>query len=243
MYIKPNTNAILGSGINRDCETIISNTDLFVVFGTSAGITDQCWWSLVCERIISSNARLIYFVHQTKKKPHQNLYIEEMKREEISKLFEHAGKDISAVLNSVIDKCYVSFSETMFKMPVTYNGRIKHEVTYKIGNSEATLKILRMGMKHIAVSIETTEEESGVPSEGRWIKEFFPGYKYNSQNLITHKIDDNEVPFDLIPIYNDDTKKDIYFEISSFLGKSKNSFPKKSLKSDLKLKALKEIIK
>ena len=243
MYVKPNTNALLGSGTTQDCETIISNTHLFVIFGTSAGITDQRWWNLVCERLIRSNARLIYFVHQTKKRPHQNLYIEEMKREEISKLFKHAGMDVSAVLESVIDKCYVSFSEKMFKLPVTYNGRIKTENTYKIGTSEATLKVFEMGMKHIAVSVETTAEEIGVPSEGMWLKEFFPNHKYNSQSLLTQKVDDQEVPFDLIPIHNDENRKDIYFEISSFLGKSKNKFLLKPVRSDLKHKALKEVIR
>lgn len=243
MYVKPNTNALLGSGTTQDCETIISNTHLFVIFGTSAGITDQRWWNLVCERLIRSNARLIYFVHQTKKRPHQNLYIEEMKREEISKLFKHAGMDVSAVLESVIDKCYVSFSEKMFKLPVTYNGRIKTENTYKIGTSEATLKVFEMGMKHIAVSVETTAEEIGVPSEGMWLKEFFPNHKYNSQSLLTQKVDDQEVPFDLIPIHNDENRKDIYFEISSFFGKSKNKFLLKPVRSDLKHKALKEVIR
>lgn len=125
MYIKPNTNILLGSGINTDCESIIANTNLFVIYGTSAGITDQNWWRLVCERVINSNARLVYFVHQTEKRLHENLYMEEMKREEVYKLFEHAGLDAKQVLDSIIDKCYVSFSDKMFKLPVTYNDRIR----------------------------------------------------------------------------------------------------------------------
>lgn len=243
MYVKPNTNAILGSGINQDCENIISNTNLFVVFGTSAGITDQRWWNLVCKKIINTNTRLLYFVHQAKKIPHQNLYIEEMKREEISKLFEHAGVDIGSDIENVINKCYVSFSDTMFKMPVTYNGRIQPEKTYKIGNSTVMLKVLEMAMKHIAVSVEATDEEAGVPSEDMWLKEFFPRYTHNSQHLLIHKIDEKEIPFDIIPIQNDENRKDIYFEVSSFFGKSKNGFLLKPLKSDIKLKALKEVIK
>lgn len=243
MYVKPNTNTLLGSGIAQECESVITNTNLFVVFGTSAGITDKRWWNLVCERIIGSNARLIYFVHQKEKRHHQNLYIEEMKREEISKLFENAGIDVSAVLESVIDKCYVSFSDTMFKMPVTYNGRFKDEKIYKIGSADVTMKVLDMGMKHIAVTVETTVEETGVHSERMWIKEFFPNYSHNSQHLLKHKIEDKELPFDLIPIHNDENKKDIYFEISSFFGKSNNRVIEKSVKSNYIQKALKEIIK
>ena len=244
MYVKPNTNALLGSGVNNDCEAIISSTDLFIIFGTSAGITDQRWWNLVCRKLMNSNVRLIYFVYRTEKRPHQNLYIDEMRREEISKLFEHAGMDASSVLDdSILNKCYVSFSDTMFKMPVTYNGRIKQEITYKIGNAEATLKILDMGMKHIALTVETTSEEAGVPAERMWIKEFFHDYSHNSQFLRTSMVDDKEVPFDLIPLYGNHSRKDIYFEISSFLGKSNSRFMLKSVKSELKYKAFKELIK
>ena len=242
MYVKPNTNELLGSGIANDCETIISNTHLFVIYGTSAGITDQKWWKLVCERLISSNARLIYFVHQTKKRRHQNLYIEDMKREELRKLFEHAGLEFSLVLDVVINKCYVSFSDMMFKMSVTYNGRIKQERTYKIGNVDATLKIMNLGMKHIALTVETTSEEAGVPAEGMWIKEFFPNYSHNSQFLHTPVVDDKQVPFDLIPIHNDENRKNIYFEISSYWGKGDNKFLFKSAKSDLKQKALRKLL-
>ena len=243
MYIKPNTNRLLGSGVNTDCETIIANTNLFVIYGTSAGITDQHWWRLVCERIINSNARLIYFVHQIEKRQHLNLYIEEMKQEEVSKLLEHAGLDAKQVLDSIIDKCYVSFSDKMFNMPITYNNRIKQEKTYKIGTSEVSMKVLDMGMRYIAVSVDTTAEDAGVPSEGMWLKEFFPNYTHNSQHLLTPKIGDKEIPFDFIPIHNDENKKDIYFEISSFLGKNKNSSLLKPVKSDIKQKALREVMR
>ena len=243
MYVKPNTNTLLGSGVNQDCEAIISNSDLFVVFGTSAGITDQNWWKLVCKRLVNSNARLIYFVHQSEKIHHQNLYLEEMAQEEISKLFEHAGMDLSAITENIMKRCYVSFSDTMFKLPVTYNERIKQEKTYKVGNAEATLKILDMGMRHIAVSVETIAEEAGVPSEGMWLKDFFPGYTHNSQHLMTPTIDGKEVPYDLIPIVKKDKRKDIYFEISSFIGKSNSRVLLKSTKGDLKIKALNELLK
>jgi hypothetical protein len=168
--------------------------------------------------------------------------MEEMKREEVYKLFEHAGLDAKQVLDSIIDKCYVSFSDKMFKLPVTYNDRIKQEKSYKVGTSEVMMKVFDMGMKHIAVSVETTAEEAGVPSEGMWLKEFFPNYTHNSQHLLTPKIGDREVPFDLIPIHNDENRKDVYFEISSFFGKSKDSFLLKPVNSDLKQKALREVI-
>lgn len=166
-----------------------------------------------------------------------------MKQEEVSKLLEHAGLDAKQVLDSIIDKCYVSFSDKMFNMPITYNNRIKQEKTYKIGTSEVSMKVLDMGMRYIAVSVDTTAEDAGVPSEGMWLKEFFPNYTHNSQHLLTPKIGDKEIPFDFIPIHNDENKKDIYFEISSFLGKNKNSSLLKPVKSDIKQKALREVMR
>lgn len=243
MYIKPNTNRLLGSGVNMDCKSIIANTELFVIYGASVGITDQVWWRLVCERVINSNARLIYFVHKAQKRKHQNLYKDEMKREELSKLLENAGLDTKQVLDSIIEKCYVSFSDEMFKMPVTYNDRIKQMVTYKIGTSDVTMKVIDMGMKHIAVSVETTAEEAGVPSEKIWLKEFFPNYTFNSQQFLTQKIENIEVPFDFIPIHNGEKRKNIYFEISSFFGKPYNRLPQQHIKNDLKQKALSEVLR
>lgn len=166
-----------------------------------------------------------------------------MKREELSKLLENAGLDTKQVLDSIIEKCYVSFSDEMFKMPVTYNDRIKQMVTYKIGTSDVTMKVIDMGMKHIAVSVETTAEEAGVPSEKIWLKEFFPNYTFNSQQFLTQKIENIEVPFDFIPIHNGEKRKNIYFEISSFFGKPYNRLPQQHIKNDLKQKALSEVLR
>lgn len=242
LYIKPRTNALLGTGISQDCEAVIANTDLFVLFGTSAGITDKDWWRAVCERLVNSNARLIYFVHCTKKRPHMNLYLEDMRDEEIKKLFTSAGLNVESIFNNVIKRCYVSFPNTMFKLPVTYNNRLKQEKTYKIGNSEVTMKILEMDMKHVVVSVDAPGEESGVPAESMWLKDYFPGYTHNSQHLLTPKIDEKEVPFDYIPIHNKNNRKDIYFEISSYLGKTSN-YIIKSAATEKKLNAFRSLLK
>ena len=216
------------------------NTDLFVLFGTSAGITDRKWWKSVCNRLVNSSARLIYFVHCTQKRPHMNLYMEDMRDEVIRKLFESANTSGEAVFDNVIQRCFVSFSDTMFKLPVTYNNRIKQEKTYKLGNTEVTMKVFDMSMRHIAVSVEASGEETGVPAEVMWLKDNFPNYTHNSQHLIPSNSERNDVSFDLLPIHNKTKRKDIYFEISSFLGK--NNISLKGLSSQKKVEALRKIL-
>lgn len=242
LFIKPLTNSLLGTGVDQDCEQLITNTDLFILFGTSVSRTDQKWWKAVCERLVNSNARLIYFVHSTQKRPHQNLYIEEMRNDAIKKLFANAGKEVDVLFDKVIPRCIVSFSDTMFRMPVNYGDRIKDEKTYKIGDAEVIMRMLDMSMRHVAVSVDAPNEESGVAAETMWIKDFFPGFTHNSHSLLIPSVDGNEVPYDYIPIHNKDRRKDIYFEISSFLGKRRN-IQLKSMTSDKKIEALKSIIK
>ena len=242
LFIKPQTNSLLGNGVSQDCEAVIANTDLFVLFGTSAGITDRKWWKSVCNRLINSNARLIYFAHCTKKRPHMNLYLEDMRDEVIRKLFASAELNTDAVFDNIIKKCYVSFSDTMFKLPVTYNNRLKQEKIYKIGNSEVTLRILEMGMKYVVVSVDASGEETGVPAESMWLKDFFPGYTYSSQQLLKAEVDGKQFPFDFIHIHNKNNKKDIYFEISSYLGKTSH-FIVKSAAAEKKLNAFKALLK
>lgn len=81
----------------------------------------------------------------------------------------------------------------MFKLPVTYNNRIKQEKTYKLSNTEVTMKVFDMSMRHIAISVEASGEETGVPAEGMWLKDNFPNYTHNSQHLIPSNSERNDV--------------------------------------------------
>ena len=65
LLIKPNTNKVLGSGVDSEYESTINDTNLSVLFGTSAGITDSKWWRLICNRMMgatASHARLLYYI-------------------------------------------------------------------------------------------------------------------------------------------------------------------------------------
>lgn len=241
LYVKPRTNALLGTGVNEDCEQIISKTDLFVIFGTSAGISDQKWWKAICEKLVASEARLIYFVHSTETIRHQNLYLMQLRDRVINQLLVNAGKDVDAVFEKIIPRCFVSFSKTMFKLTVNYGERIKPEKTYKIRGAEVTMNVLDMDMRYIVVSVDAPNEESGVLAEGMWLKDCFPGYTHDYQQLLQSNNKGMTIPFDLIPISTQTRRKDIYFEISSFLGKS-NIYPLQPVSLQQKKEAITNIL-
>lgn len=219
LLVKPMTNALLGSGVNQDCEEIIASTNLFVIFGSSTGITDKKWWKAVFDRIQTANARLLLFVFG-QKRPHMNLALDDMSEVAIRSFLASAGIKDEAVLSSVLSNSYVFFKGGMFNLPVTYNNLIADTQTYKIAKSEATIKVLDRGMKYLTLSVDAPNEETGVAAEHMWIKEFFPKHKQVLQSINAHKVGDVELPFDRIIIASEDNIKDLFFEISSYFGNS-----------------------
>ena len=64
LFIKPTANNILGGYSHYAAESIIQETNLFVLFGVSVGATDRKWWNLIGKRLSSSlDARMIWFIH------------------------------------------------------------------------------------------------------------------------------------------------------------------------------------
>lgn len=117
LLIKPNTNKVLGSGIDAECEAIINNTNLFVLFGTSAGITDSKWWWLICNRLTSATstyARMLYFVYLPETVSHQRVRYGKLSRSDIRRFVQSAGLDEN-VYNAVLPNIYVSYTPDMFK--------------------------------------------------------------------------------------------------------------------------------
>lgn len=84
IFMKPSANRILGSYVDWECESIIEDTDIFVLYGTSVGETDRYWWNMIAKRLLQSEntARMIWFVHDPKRMKHANL------------LYKNAGRDV-----------------------------------------------------------------------------------------------------------------------------------------------------
>lgn len=218
LMVKPYTNVMLGTGIDRDCEDIISSTDLFVLFGTSAGITDQKWWKAICNRIKDYNARLLYFVHGMNR-PHMGLFYDTMSEDVIRSLLSSAGLKNDTAFASVYPKSYICFTPGLFDIKPTYS-EIPNVRTYHIDKSDVTITILDRGTKHLTLSVNAPNEETGVHAEHMWIKEYFPDHHETMQSLGNYLVQEVELPFDHISIISKDNSKELYFEISSFFGKS-----------------------
>ncbi len=61
LLVKPFDITSSGSGLMNEAKTIIDNSDLICVFGSSMGITDLTWWRMIGDRLFNSNCRMIYF--------------------------------------------------------------------------------------------------------------------------------------------------------------------------------------
>lgn len=124
LLIKPSTNNVLGSGVDSECESIINNTNLFVLFGTSAGITDSKWWWLICNRMLSatsSHARMLYFVYHPETVSHQRVRYGQFSRGDIRRFVQSAGLDEN-VYNAILPNSYVSYTPDMFKLTILPNA-------------------------------------------------------------------------------------------------------------------------
>ena len=219
LLVKPKTNALLGMGTDRDCENLIASTNLFVVYGTSAGITDRKWWKSICNRIKVGGAKLLYFVYGQQGR-HMRLRHDVMSEKAIKEFLESAGiKEDEATFASIYSNSYVCFKSGMFALPATYSF-IPDTMTYKVGKIDVDIKVLDRSMRFLTLSVDAANEESGVSAIHQWIGEFFPKHTISMQDKQSYIENDVEILIDRIHITSPDCVKDIYFEISSFYGKS-----------------------
>lgn len=223
LLVKPSTNKVLGTGINAVCEDIIRNTNLFVLFGTSAGITDSKWWNLICERMLtatSNYARMLFFVHLQDTNPHQRVRYGQLSRSDIRRFVQNAGF-ADNIFDSIYSNIYVSYSSEMFHMPITSDVlNIPKEVSHNYASAKAKVTLLNTTMRNIVARVDAPTESYGVDMEHGWIKEVFPDYTVRLQSLIDIEIKGVKIPFDRITISNGVNRKNVYFDISSFYSKS-----------------------
>lgn len=222
LLIKPSTNKVLGSGVDSECESIINNTNLFVLFGTSAGITDSKWWWLICNRMMSataSHARLLYFVYLPDSVPHQGVRYGRLSRADIRRFVKSAGLDEN-VYNAILPNIYVSYTPDMFRLSELQNVlNIPPEIGHQYTTAKVKVTLLKETMRYVVVRVDAPQKSYGVDMEYGWIKDVFPGYTAGPQVLLDIEVNEVKIPFDRITISNGANRKDIYFDISSFYGK------------------------
>ena len=115
--IKPSANRVLNDYIEMKCETLINETNLFVLFGTSVGITDRKWWNMIGKRLASSknDVHLIWFAHNPDKVSHSELLYKSEERKLKSHFVEIA--DVRDINKEFLEsKIFVTLSDKLFKM-------------------------------------------------------------------------------------------------------------------------------
>lgn len=63
IMIKPHINKQLGTLVDDECMSLIDNSNLICLFGVSLGESDNIWWKRIGNRMLQSNARLIYYAY------------------------------------------------------------------------------------------------------------------------------------------------------------------------------------
>lgn len=222
LLIKPRTNVLLGTGVDRDCESVIRKTHLFIIFGTSAGITDKKWWNSICTRLQNDSVRLLYFVYCPDDVKHIGIRYDVMSEKALRSFVQSAGIKDTSFFETISSKSYVCFKSKLFKLSVSYDDRFPIEKKYQFGRTEVVVSLQDKGVKYVSLIIDAPDEKAGVLAERRWINEFFPGAIELMQSLSYYSLDGKELPFDTIMISYKGKNKNIYFDISSFYGKNDN---------------------
>lgn len=118
VFVKPSANRILGNYVEWVSESIIEDTDLFVLYGTSVGETDRFWWNKVANRLLKSedSARMIWFVHNKNMTSHADLLYPSVSRDVIPRFARLAGVPNTSV-ETLEKRIFVTLSNKMFYFP------------------------------------------------------------------------------------------------------------------------------
>ena len=112
LLVKPHINQQLQNLVDEECLGLIARADLICLFGLSLGKTDLMWWEAIGKRMISSNARLIFFVHDKTKVTRNSRIIGKM-QESRSLLVERFG--IDSAPNDLVKRIYIGYNTHIFK--------------------------------------------------------------------------------------------------------------------------------
>ena len=112
LIVKPKGNYELGTLIDEQCKSMISNGDIFYIFGTSLGVTDQDWWDNISRRYKGSNCVILYFEHTDNEIIRDDLDIPQLERNtrnRIMRIMDFAGEEID-----YRDRIYIARNTDIF---------------------------------------------------------------------------------------------------------------------------------
>ena len=66
-FVKPVYNTACRNARNEDFSYMITQADIFVIYGASMGLSDKKWWQAIGKRLMSGDAVLFFFPYDSKK--------------------------------------------------------------------------------------------------------------------------------------------------------------------------------
>ena len=132
---------------------------------------------------------------------------------------------VNVLLNNWIIAIIVIVAIVLMAIPQVRDGikvltsfiNRKKEFVSEYADEKITFDVKLRSQDFDVVKIHATTHTLGVRAEKEWLNKFYPGYENNMQLLDQITTGDGKIlTFDILPIYKDDKKKDIYFDITDF---------------------------
>lgn len=114
--IKPLLDDVLSHENHVKAKGVINSTDLFVVFGASLGRTDDMWARAIGDRMNKSNAKLVYFAHDTDVKNLQIQHLPGRIYDDIATLIGQFRLDVEKFDPITTDRIIVRYNKDLFKV-------------------------------------------------------------------------------------------------------------------------------
>lgn len=124
-FVKPEYNDACMNNKNTDCESLIQNANIIILYGTSLGKSDDKWWKLIGKRMESNAYPLIVYLPYDEKK---DLSVEpnHLRRwtlESIHKI--HDKFDIKIDEKELYSRICVAFNKTLIPISKSQKQTIK----------------------------------------------------------------------------------------------------------------------
>lgn len=129
--IKPFINEEFAAGNDEKCVTLISNSDVIVLFGTSLGQTDRLWWDILANDVYARRQRIIYcpYESQSMQPSHETNVIRKIRYFKASLAKSLAGDNVG-MQKELMAKIYPIRNNHMFNFGFTQKDRdvVRREV-------------------------------------------------------------------------------------------------------------------
>ena len=118
--VKEDCNFSMDHGVEDVCKAMVSQADLFCIFGCSIGSTDMIWWNNIADRLCQNNSSALIIFIKTEAIHPLRLYetsdrVEEIKTQFMKKLSPTLGEEEVEVIKN---KIFVAINSDIFNVKI-----------------------------------------------------------------------------------------------------------------------------